>query len=204
MAGEDFVNDDRFSDGDELAPILYSFYLDSSYDHVSSQLHLSTLVPGYDPINIQYERDSDIGEGGPFIFEKDFVEDGFADNGRDAFEMLADRIYLLDPKIQLPLMRGTSFVGIDRVDFPPYHAELMIDLITRDQLPSWYVEETAVIESFAVPEDLDDFDRAMRGTVGAKAFRDKAMADFEVVHPLAWGDLVTADTRFGDHPRSTL
>jgi hypothetical protein len=111
---------------------------------------------------------------------------------------------LLDPTIHIPLMQGTSYADVDRVDFPPYHAELLVDLKTRDPLPSWYADESAMIDSFAVPDDFKDFDRACRATVGSKAFRDKTMMDFEVTHPLSWGDIVTAVTRFGDQPRSTL
>lgn len=202
------VNDDQFADGDELAPQLFSIRRDGSYDHVSSQLHLSMLTPGLEPINVQYDRDSDIGWGNSFIFDGDLCEDDgtgcYADNGRDAFEMLADRIYLLDPTIAAPLMAGTSFVGVDRVDYPPYHAELLVDLITKDRLPSWYASETALVDTFVVPEDLDDFDRALRATVASKALRDKVGDDFAVTHPLAWGDVIKQETRFGDQPRSWL
>jgi len=204
VAGEDPVSEERFVDADELAPRIYSFQLDGSYDHVTSELHLSTVAPGLDPMNVQFERVSDVGEAGPFFYVNDHSDDGFANNGREAGEMLADRVYLLDPAVAVPLTDGISFVGLDRVGFPPYHAELMVDLITREPWPSWFAGETAAAESFAAPDNLKDFDRAMRAIVAGKAFRDRVLADFAVVHPLAFGDPVREDTTFAEHRRSLL
>ena len=204
VAGEDHVSEERFVDADELAPRIYSFQLDGSYDHVTSELHLSTIAPGLDPMNVQFERDSDVGEAGPFFFVNDHADDGFADNGRDAYEMLADRIYLMDPAIAVPMTDGVSFVGVDRVGFPPYHAELMVDLITREAWPAWFAGETAAAESFAAPDDLSDFNRAMRAIVAGKALRDRVLADFAVVHPLAFGDPVRETTTFAEHRPSLL
>jgi phage tail P2-like protein len=220
IAGEDFEGDDCFVDADELEPELYSYQLDGSYDHVTSELQLSSLPPGLEPINISYERVSDVGEGGPFFFVGDFAgrndrptiggppmpedEIAVADNGRDAFDMMADRVYLLDPAVQVPLTDGISFAGFDRVDYPPYHADLLVDLNTREPAPVWVAGETAPGESYASPEVLDDFDRALNAIVGAKAFRDKALVNVAARHPLSFGDIVTSTTLFGDQPRSWL
>ena len=204
VAGEDHVSEKKFVDADELAPRLYSYQLDGSYDHVISELHLSTVAPGLDPMSVQFERVSDIGEAGPFFYVNDHSDDGFANNGREAGEMLADRVYLIDPAIAVPMTDGISFVGLDRVGFPPYHAELMVDLITREPWPSWFAGETAAAELFAAPDNFKDFDRAMRAIVAGKAFRDRVLADFAVVHPLAFGDPVYENTTFADHRRSLL
>jgi hypothetical protein len=118
--------------------------------------------------------------------------------------MLADRIYLIDPAVAVPMTDGVSFVGVDRVGFPPYHAELMVDLITREAWPAWFAGETAAAESFAAPDDLSDFNRAMRAIVAGKALRDRVLADFAVVHPLAFGDPVRETTTFAEHRPSLL
>lgn len=204
VADDDCADDDRYTDSELQPPKLYSFRLDGSYDHVSSQLHLSTISPGLEPIDVQFERDSDIGWGDSHFFGGDFADNFFADNGRDAYEMLADRVYLLDPTIAAPLMDGVSFADVDRVDYPPYQAELLIDLKTKEAGPAFFSDESAPEEAFAIADDFADFDRALRATVASKAFRDRALDDFEICHPLRFGDAVTETTKFGDQPRSWL
>lgn len=209
IAGVDVATDERFVDGDEVAPSFYSFQLDPSYDHTSSLLHLSTIGPGLRPLGVEFERVSDAGWGDHFWFVNDIVDEYFADNGRDAAALLADRIFLHDPNVASPMTAGISFAGVDRVDWPPYNAELLIDLITREPGPAWIANETAAEESFAIPDDWSDFNRAMRALKGpgaATSLRDKIMADFDVMHPLRFGEpiLVNPDTRFGDHRPSWL
>jgi len=209
LAGEDFVTDDRFVDADELAPQIVSFRLDGSYEHSTSLLHLSTLVPGLVPIDVQFERVSDVGWGDHFWYVNDFVPEYFADSGREDAALLADRIFLLDPNVATPMTQGISFAGVDRVDYPPYNAELLIDLRTHEPGPAWIVDEVTSGDGFAIPDDWADFDRAMRALKGPGAstsLRDMIMADFDVRHPLRMAEPIFVDpfTRFGDHRQSWL
>lgn len=209
IANEDFVTDSRFVDGEQIAPTIYTFQLDPTYDHLTSLLHLSTITSGLVPLNVQFERDSDTGWGDHFWFVNDYVPEYFADSGRDAAELLADRVYLLDPNVATPMTQGISFAGVDRVDWPPFNAELLINLCTREPGPAWIANETAAEESFAIPDDWTDFDRAMRALKGpgaSTALRDKIMADFDAMHPLRMGEpiYINPDTRFGDHRPSWL
>lgn len=203
IADEDFVTDARFVAGEELAPQVYTFRLDGTYDHTTSLLHLSTLLPGLTPIDIQYERESDIGWADHFFYVNDFVPEYFADSGRDDAALLADRIFLYDPAVATPMTRGISFAGVDRVDWPAYNAELLIDLCTHETGPAWIVDKTAVLDGYAIPDDWADFDRALRALKGPGAstsLRDKIMADFEISHPLEMREPLyeTPETRFGD------
>jgi hypothetical protein len=112
--------------------------------------------------------------------------------------MLADRIYMLDPDIQAPMMEGISFAGVDRVGIPVAYAELLIDLKTSETLPSWFVDEGYVGESAECPEDRSHFERGLRAVAAAKALRDTVAVSFETVHPIAWADNVTEASAFGD------
>jgi hypothetical protein len=44
----------------------------------------------------------------------------------------------------------------------------------------------------------------MRAIVASKALRDRVLADFAVVHPLAFGDPVRESTTFAEHRPSLL
>ena len=204
IAGEDMLGDDRFVDAEQIVPQLLTVRIDSTYDRLRGDLQLTVLVPGLDPLDINYERNSDIGDGGTFFFARDFAADGYADNGRDAADMLADRIYLNDPDVAAPMMEGISFAGVDRVGAPKYRAELLVDLRTSDPLPSWFAEDSFATEAFAIPDNLDDMDRALRGVVASKAFRDRVAVSFETVKPIAFGNNVTEESRFGDEARALL
>jgi len=70
----DFVNDDQFVCAETLVPKLVTIRIDGSYDHEQSALHLDTVVPGMEPIDVRYTRDSDIGWGNSFFFVGDWSD----------------------------------------------------------------------------------------------------------------------------------
>ena len=201
VAGEDMLGEDRFIDADEVAPQLITYRVDSHYDRTDASLELNVVTPGLEPINVNYERISDIGDGGPFIFVNDFANDYFVGDGREAALMLADRIYLNDPNVAAPMLRGISFVGVDRVNMPNFNAELLIDLRASDPLPTIICEDSFVADSFVGLDKFEDMDRAMRAVVASKAFRDRVLASFETVKPIAFRDNVTEQAHFGDEVR---
>lgn len=209
--GYGFVGEDCFVGFDLKEPTIYSYRIDTSYDHVTSILHLDYLTPSLDPIDVRYERDSDVGTDDLFFFaDADFCADpndhSFVGDGSEAAEMLADRIYLYDPAVAAPMMRGISFAGIDRVGMPAYHADLLVDLGTKEEAPSFFDDDGFAAEAFAGVEDGSHIDRACRAICAAKAFRDKISVSFESTSPLVAHDLATSDeqTSFGEQRRTIL
>jgi hypothetical protein len=71
---EDFVNDEQFVCAETLVPKLITVRIDGSYSHEQSQLHLDTVLPGLEPIDVRYERDSDIGWANSFFFVGDWSD----------------------------------------------------------------------------------------------------------------------------------
>ena len=72
---EDFVNDDeRFVCAEAIVPQLVTVRVDGSYSHEQSQLHLDTVLPGMEPIDVRYERESDIGWANSFFFVGDWSD----------------------------------------------------------------------------------------------------------------------------------
>jgi hypothetical protein len=72
---EDFVNDDeRFVCAEAIVPQLVTVRIDASYNHEESQLHLDTVLPGLEPIDVRYERQSDVGWGNGFFFVGDWPD----------------------------------------------------------------------------------------------------------------------------------
>lgn len=71
---DDFVNDDQYVCAETIVPQLVTIRVDGTYSHEESQLHLDTVVPGMEPIDIRYERSSDIGWGNSFFFVGDWSD----------------------------------------------------------------------------------------------------------------------------------
>jgi len=71
---EDFVNDERFVCAEAIVPRLVTVRIDGSYSHEQSQLHLDMVLPGLEPIDVRYERNSDIGWGNSFFFVGDWSD----------------------------------------------------------------------------------------------------------------------------------
>ena len=74
-ATDDFVNEDeRFVCAEAIKPQLVTVRIDGNYSHEESQLHLDTVIPGLVPLDVRYERDSDIGNGNTFFFVGDWSD----------------------------------------------------------------------------------------------------------------------------------
>ena len=71
---DDFVNDEQFVCAETKPPQLVTVRIDGSYSHEQSQLHLDTVLPGLEPIDVRYERESDIGWGNSFYFVGDWSD----------------------------------------------------------------------------------------------------------------------------------
>jgi len=206
VANEDFADDERFVCAEEITPEITTLRLDRAYEHISSVLHLDTVVPGLEPLDVKYERTSDTGEAGPFIYANaDYANEYFADTDWQAADMLADRIYLYDPAVAGIMTEGVSFAGVDYVSWPRYTAELLVDLNAKDRRFSWFAEEGFVAgDGFASAEYLDDNDRALRAVDTTKALRDRVLVDFGHIRPLTADDIVGEETLAGHHVRQLL
>jgi phage tail P2-like protein len=71
---EDFVEDEAYVCAEAIKPQLVTLRLDGSYDHEQSLLHLDTVIPGMEPIDARYQRDSDVGWGNSFLFVNDWTD----------------------------------------------------------------------------------------------------------------------------------
>ena len=207
---EDFVNDDeRFVCAEAIVPQLVTIRVDAAYDHEQSLLHLDTVVPGLDPIDVRYVRDSDIGWANSFFCVNDWANSRnefvpipepeppiylppnvprkyqpvvfYADAGYDAARMLADRIFLHDPDIVATITGGISFVGVDYVSWPAYTADVMIDLHTEDDVWSFFADEAFTVDDnyFSSETQLQDFDRSNRAVVTSQALRDRVRVAYD-------------------------
>lgn len=198
FSDEDALEEDKFIDWDEVPAEIYSVNLDRTFSESHTELHLSSVFPGMEPIDIQFERNSDIGDAGPFLYLDDgFVEIDFCEEDYGDL-MIADYIYLNDPSVQSVMNLGISFVDIDRIDFPLYTMELLIDLHSSEELDVWYTDVGFVEETFVANEDSSHIDRAIRAVRSSKSLRDKALVAFDPLRPVEAGDYIDEATTAED------
>lgn len=171
----------------------YTFALDRSYRHDDSELSLSTLQPGFDPLDVRYERVSDVGHAGAALA---LDVDGYDVN---AFvvdlggQMLADRLYLHDPAVAVPLMAGFSFWDQSRWDMPDFHADALVHVPQHLPPRMMAFDLGGWGETAATIEDNARAERARDAIVVSKAFRDKVFITFQTKRPRTLGDGLRLD-----------
>lgn len=208
--GSDFFDTLHYFGSDDERPNLYSVVLDRSFDRFSTELHLSSIRPSYEPISVTYERDSDIGQADPWLHFAAALSPGGFFWGEDFFKrddaslMLADRLWLYDPDIATPMSVGHSYWGIDRWSFPAYHVELMIDLQTLERGEAWWGADGYWDDGYWLTTDGEHIDRACRAVVAAKSLRDRALVQFDPRRPIAPFDPVTETSTASDWVQNTL
>lgn len=181
------------ADDEVLAPQAFTVRLEREYLHDTSTLSLTTASPGYRPINVRFERESEIGNGGPYVFAGDFASSSFFVGFDEARWMIYDRIYLLDPTIAAPLVDALSFANHTRVGMDPFTFEALVDAEDVAE-PGAGFDGNFVGEVFARPEVLDKIDRALDAVALAKGYRDKALVTFETTRSREWGDGLPMDS----------
>jgi len=172
----------------ETRPQVFSYRLDSTYVHEESELSLTSVPVGYDPLDVRFLRESDIGDGrGQFFTGVDGAGFGFAGRN-DGGELLADVLYLHDPDVAAPIVDAMSFAGVTRVSFPPKHAEMMIR--AEGYLPpmtSYIAGLSHVGEAAAIDDDLSHVEFVMDAVVASKRLTDKLGVTFETTRPITLG-----------------
>jgi phage tail P2-like protein len=202
FADETFAGDALFTDSDEKTSEMVTVSLDQNYDHVTSQLGLNTIVPGFKPLDARFEIDSDIE---PWDFQT-YADDTFEDFAgvEEGERMLARRIYLLDPSIQAPRTIGVSFADYDRVGMPLRTVEVLIDLNAQAGPSDAFAEESFAVDVFAVTEDTSHVDRALRSIEASRGHLDRVLARFDHLRPLQVRDTVDEGTLVGDWVPNSL
>lgn len=197
--GEDFLGEPgKFLGAAEREADIITVRLDRAYEMESSELGLTTVTPGLEPLDTRSRRISDIGNGGPgFFLGADYLGEAFLTED-DAGVLLADVLYLHDPAIAVPMTAGASFLGVDRLGMEPYTAELLIDLHEKAELDGFFLGQVFLGEAFAVPQDNRAQDNALRAVMAAKALRDTVLVSFAPRRPLEFSDPIWPDTKAGD------
>ena len=198
FTNDGFIGDERFVCFEEVTPKIFTLRLDRSYSHDASALSLTTVVPDLIPLTPRYETNSDIGWGNSFFFLDDFAIPYFLGHPDGGGDLLADRIYLLDPDVIEPMHQGVSFIDWSRIGIPSYYAELQVDLHMHENLRSLSIDVSFIEEAFLVPLDTSHIDRAFRAIVDAKALRDTIAVSFAPERPAVMGDRLPEDARYAD------
>lgn len=184
---------------------IVTYSLDRTYDSVRSTLHLDTVAPGLTPIDVKYERVSDIGTAGPSLFVGRFLRNTFVTDD-DAEQHLYDRVYLHDDTVDAPWSRAHSFVGHARIGMAPYRAEMLIEARSKTIRRATYSNRVFIGRVFAVSENLQKTKLAYAAIRRSKAARDRILVDTQTVRARTFGDGIPMDGSFsfGDHVKKRL
>lgn len=182
------VADTEYVDAYETRPQVFSYRLDGSYVHEESELSLTTVPVGYDPLDVRFLRESDIGDGtGQFFAGADGPGIAFV-GASDGGALLADVLYLHDPDVAAPIVDAMSFAGVTRVSFPPHRAEMLIR--SEGRLPpmtSFVVGASYAGEDAALDDDLSAAELVMDAVVASKRLSDTIRVSLEATRPITLG-----------------
>ncbi|OHV85806.1 phage tail protein I [Ensifer sp. LCM 4579] len=172
---------------------IVTFSLDRQYDAVLSELHLSTVSPGLDPVDVKYSRVSDRWRPGPALYARRFK--GFAIPDRAA-EHLYDRIFLNDPAVDAPWVRAHSYAGHARIGMPAFRADMLIKKMSKKQRRAGFAGHTFVGRSFSTKEDLTALKMIYAAVRRSKAARDRVFVDTQTLRRPVFGDGIPLDGTF--------
>ncbi|MCO5059632.1 MAG: phage tail protein I [Rhizobiaceae bacterium] len=176
-----------FVDVHEARPQVFSYRLDSTYVHEESELSLTSVPVGFDPLDVRFLRESDIGDGrGQFFLGVDALDDGFLGRN-DGGELLADVLYLHDPDVAAPIVDAFSFLDVTRLGFPEKTAEMMI--LAERELPAdaFVLDQSFLGQSAMLDDDLSHVEFVMDAVVASKRLTDKLGVTFETTGPITLG-----------------
>lgn len=172
---------------------LITYRLDRSYDSSKSELHLDTVRPGLDPVDVRYERYSDRGTKGAAFFAGDFIGHGFVTEDLARLRLF-DRVILHDPSVDVPWVRAHSFAGHGRIGMKPFHAEMLVDTKVERSRGGFFAGVSFIGRAFATNENLQRAKLAYAAIRRSKAARDRVKVDTQTTRPVKFGD----GFKFGD------
>lgn len=174
----------------------------------SRELHFSTLAPGFEPIDLEYQLVAERRLAGPAAFIGRFARARFGrfltrDRAR---ETIYQMVHLHDPSVDAPWVRAHSFVGHARTPKPPFHSEMLVEALSRKPRRAAIAGRSIVGRSFLVQADLAMLRWALLAGRSMKAGRDRVHFDTTTRRTLRFGDRPKLDgaIRFGRAIRKTL
>jgi len=192
FAGRSFAGHAFVTKKNKQASIV-SVSLDRAYDSRTSRLHLSTASPGLDPIDVKYERFADRRPRGPALFVGDYIGHRFAMRD-DADQHIYDRIFLHDPNVDAPWVRGHTFAGHTRIGMKPFNAELLVEVTTKTTRLAAFSGRFFVGRAFATKENLQKAKLSYAAVRRSKAARDRVKVETQTIRRIKFGD----GFKFGD------
>jgi phage tail P2-like protein len=173
-----------------------TYALDRSYHHEESVVNLSAVWPGLEPIDVRYERNSDIGDASLYCFlDHDFPDVSYVAFD-DAANMLADRVYLHDEETATPVVDGIGWLDHSRLGMPPYHAELLVDAPYAMPETATCLNQAYLEQHFLVDQDLSQVYKSMDAVEVSMALRDKILMSFQTTKPLSLAEGIPLDGSF--------
>ncbi|WP_309628734.1 phage tail protein I [Brevundimonas sp.] len=186
-------------------PRVVTFALRRTYSHQHSQLHLDTVSPGLEPMEVAHDRVAGTGKAGLMQFAGRGPARRFAtpDGGAG---LLYDRVLLQDGKRDGPWVRAHSFAGHARLGPKPFNATLLIDAPGRLQTRAAVARRWIAGRSVAAPHDTAKLEAALAAVRVSKAHRDRILVDGATTRSRQFGDRIPLDGsfRFGGHVSRSL
>lgn len=184
-----------------VAPRFYSYSLNRQYVHRESKLSLTAVPIGLEPLDTRYYRISDVGTAGPRAFANRW---GLGRNGlgrNDGGQLLADILYLHDPEVIAPVVRGRSFLGRSRLGFPAFTADMMVEVPRRVRRYRYLSGGMGALGRVALrPNDQSHTAFVKDAIVSSKALRDQVRVTFQTtrLRTLAEGYPLDGSAKLGD------
>lgn len=180
---------------------ILTYALNRAYDWKSSALHLGVVNPGLTPIDVNYTRVSERGQAGLTAFAgRAFTGRRYASEDRGA-DLLSDRLYLNDPSVEAPWVRGHSFANHTRLGVSRFTLELQVDANRPARRKVAFESRVFANRAYAVREDLTAWNRTLKALRASKAARDRYLVTTATRRRAGFGDRITLDGsyRFGGY-----
>lgn len=184
---------------------IITYRLDRTYDAATSSLHLDTVMPGLEPIDVKYERFADRLTRGPAVFVGDFAGHRFV-MADDAANHIYDRVYLHDPSVDVPWTKAHSFANHTRLGISKFRAEIQVEAKSEKRPRSAFGGVGYCGRVFATSENLTKTKLAYAAVRRSKAARDRVKMDTQTTRPITFGDgfALGDGIKFGSKVRNRL
>lgn len=169
-----------------------TYRFDTTYNHTSSRLAMSSAAPGFEPVDVRAERISEKGRDKFAAFAKRFAGHSFARPDRAPW-LLYDRIVLHDSERAAPLVRGWSFTNVSHIGMAPFTAKAVVDAKVKNPLPGLVAGRSYISNGFARPEDSSRQQAVSLATRVSKSARDRILVTNKLTRPLTLGDRIPMD-----------